>query len=374
MHDPRETKLAELLVNHSTRMQPGEHILIEGFDVPTSMIIEAARAARRAGAHPHVVHRETRVMAALIQEADDEQFTAWADHDRHRMKGMDAYLGLRGGFNINEQSEVPRERMKAWGKLYMQPVHMQERVKNTRWCVLRWPTPSMAQLAGMGTEAFEKFYFDVCTLDYAGMETAATALRDRMNATDKVQLVGPGDTDLVFSIKDIPAVPCCGTHNIPDGECFTSPVRDSVNGVIHFNTPTIYNGISFKNIRLTFRDGQVVEATADQNGESLASILDTDEGARYVGEFAIGFNPYVREPMMDILFDEKIAGSLHFTPGQAYEDADNGNRSDIHWDLVLIQRADYGGGEIRFDDETIRRDGEFVTDDLLALNAEALAG
>ena len=288
------------------------------------------------------------------------------------MKDMDAYLGLRGGFNINEMSDVPRDRMQSWGKKYGQSVHMQERVKNTKWCVLRWPTSSMAQLAGQSTESFEKFYFDVCTLDYAAMDAAAAKLRDRMNATDRVHLLGPGDTDLKFSIKDIPAVPCCGSHNIPDGECFTAPVRDSVNGVIHFNTPTIYQGTSFKNIRLTFKDGRIVEATSDQNQESLAAIFDTDEGARYVGEFAIGFNPYVLEPMMDILFDEKIAGSLHFTPGQAYEEADNTNRSDIHWDLVLIQREDYGGGTIAFDDEIIRENGIFVVDDLLGLNPDAL--
>jgi aminopeptidase len=374
MHDPRETKLAQLLINHSTRLQAGEHVLIEAFDIPTSMIIETIRAARGVGAHPHVVHRDTRVLATLIGEGEDDQFIAMADHDRHRMEAMDAYIGLRGGYNINEQSEVSGDRMKAWGSHYMQPVHMRERVCNTRWCVLRWPTSSMAQLAGLSTDAFEHFYFNVCTLDYAAMDAAAAALRDRMNATDRVHLVGPGDTDLTFSIKDIPAVPCCGSHNIPDGECFTAPVRDSINGVIHFNTPTIYHGVSFKNVRLTFRDGRVVEATADQNSDSLDAIFDTDDGARHVGEFAIGFNPYVLEPMMDILFDEKIAGSLHFTPGQAYEDADNGNRSDIHWDLVLIQRPEYGGGEIRFDDETIRRDGLFLPEALLGLNPDALAG
>ena len=374
MHDPRETKLAELLINHSTRLQPGEHVLIEAFDIPPSMVIEAVRAARKAGGHPHVIHRDARVMSVLVGEGDDEQFDLWADHDLHRMKDMDAYLGLRGGFNINEMSDVPRDRMQSWGKKYGQSVHMQERVKNTKWCVLRWPTSSMAQLAGQSTASFEKFYFDVCTLDYAAMDAAAAKLRDRMNATDRVHLLGPGDTDLKFSIKDIPAVPCCGSHNIPDGECFTAPVRDSVNGVIHFNTPTIYQGTSFKNVRLTFKDGKIVEATSDQNQDSLQAIFDTDEGARYVGEFAIGFNPYVLEPMMDILFDEKIAGSLHFTPGQAYEDADNGNRSDIHWDLVLIQREDYGGGEIRFDDETIRKDGLFIVDDLKALNPDALGG
>jgi aminopeptidase len=307
-----------------------------------------------------------------VESADDEQLETWAGHDLHRMKSMQAYIGLRGGHNINENAGVATDRMQAFGRLYGKPVHLEQRVRNTRWCVLRWPTPGMAQLAQSNTQDFEDFYFDVCTLDYRRMADACDALAARMNRTDRVHIQGPGDTDLRFSIKDIPAIPCCGEKNIPDGECYTAPVRDSINGVIHYNTPTIYQGTSFKNVRLEFENGRVISASSDQNNDRLQEILDTDEGARYVGEFAIGFNPYVLEPMMDILFDEKIAGSLHFTPGQAYEEADNGNRSDIHWDLVLIQREEYGGGTITFDDEVIRENGIFIVDDLVGLNPEAL--
>jgi len=368
------TSLAELLVGHSTALTPGEHVLIEAFDAPDAMVVELIRAARDRGAHPHVAQRSSRIMRAVVEGGGDDQFEVMAASDLDRMTRMDAYIGLRGGHNINEMAGVPEDRMKAWGNLYMNPVHMKQRVNHTRWCVLRWPTASMAQLAGRSTESFEDFYFDVCTLDYAAMASAASALQARMTAADRVHLRGPGDTDLRFSVKSIPAVACTGSHNIPDGECFTAPVRDSVEGVIHFNTPTVYQGVSFRNVRLEFAEGRIVGHDAEVGGAQLQKIFDTDEGARHVGEFAIGFNPHVREPMMDILFDEKIAGSLHFTPGQAYEDADNGNRSDIHWDLVLIQREDYGGGEIVFDDEVIRRDGEFVVEDLLPLNAENLAG
>ncbi len=374
MLDPRMTTLAQGLVGHSTQLKAGEHLLIEAFDVPDAMVIALIRAARAVGAHPHVAIRNSRVMRALVGSGEDEQFEQMAASDLHRMQHMDAYIGLRGGMNANEMAGLDSERQLAWGRLYGQPVHMQERVKNTRWCVLRWPTPGMAQLASSSTEAFEDFYFDVCTLDYAAMADAAEALRARMAGADAVHLIGPGDTDLTFSIKDIGAVPCTGSHNIPDGEVFSAPVRDSVNGVIAFNTPTVYQGNAFKNVRLTFKDGAIVDATADQGAEHLEAIFNTDDGARYVGEFAIGFNPCILEPMMDILFDEKIAGSLHFTPGQAYDDADNGNRSDIHWDLVLIQRPEHGGGEIRFDGETIRKDGLFVVDDLLALNPDQLKG
>jgi aminopeptidase len=372
MPDPRITRLAELLVTHSTRLEPGEHVLIEGFDVPEDIVIELVRAARRVGAHPHVALRNNRVMRALIVDAAEDNLAAWGDIDLYRMKKMQGYIGVRGSLNVSELGDIKSEQMQRQARLYAKPVHFEQRVNKTKWCVLRWPTPSMAQLAQMSTEAFEDFYFDVCTMDYPKMDRAAQSLAKLMEKTDKVRLNGPGDTDLAFSIKDIPVIPCCGEYNIPDGEVFTAPVRDSVNGVIHFNTPTIYNGVSFTNVRLEFKNGKIVGASADQNSEKLENVFDTDEGARYVGEFAIGFNPFIMHAMKDILFDEKIAGSLHFTPGRAYENAFNGNRSEIHWDLVLIQRPEFGGGTIEFDGEVVRRDGMFVTKDLQALNPEAL--
>jgi aminopeptidase len=228
----------------------------------------------------------------------------------------------------------------------------------------------MAQAANMSTEAFENFYFDVCTMDYRKMSRAMVPLKKRMRKADKVRLTAPG-TDLSFSIKGIGAVECVGLRNIPDGEVFSCPVRDSVNGVIQFNTPTIYSGTRFDNIRLEFRKGKIIKATGS-NTKRLNEILDTDAGARYVGEFSLGFNPYIQNPMCDILFDEKIAGSLHFTPGQAYEDCDNGNRSAVHWDMVLIQRPEWGGGEVWFDGEVIRKNGLFVPKDLKPLNPQNL--
>lgn len=372
MTDPRITRLAELLITHSTKLQKGEHILIETFDVPEEMTLALIKAARAAGGHPHVAIRNNRIMRALNADAGEDNLKVWGECDKHRMKQMQAYLGVRGSLNVSEMSGIANEQMKRVARLYAKPVHFEQRVNHTKWCVLRWPTPSMAQLAQMSTEAFEDFYFDVCTLDYARMDKACRPLAERMRKTDRVHIKGPGDNDLKFSIKSIPVIPCCGDMNIPDGECFTSPVRDSVNGVIHYNTSTLYNGLTFDNVRLTFKNGKIVEASADQNSDQLNSIFDTDEGARYVGEFAIGFNPYIMQPMKDILFDEKIAGSLHFTPGRAYENADNGNRSEIHWDLVLIQRTEYGGGTIAFNDEVIRKDGIFLPRDLLGLNPEAL--
>ena len=374
MNDPRYSKLANILIQHSTKLTHGEHLLLETWDIPEEMIVAVVEAVNEAGGHAHIASHNSRVQRAQLLHSSDDGLSCMADYDTYRMKKMDAYIGLRGSDNASELAGVPDERMKARGKLYMKPVHLEQRVKQTKWCVLRWPNAGMAQLAQQSTSDFEDFYFKVCTVDYGRMGTAADALAARMNRTDKVRLLGPDDTDLTFSIKGIGSVPCCGSHNIPDGECFSAPVRDSVNGVIHFNTPTLYNGVTFSNIRLVFENGRIVESASDENSDMLESILNTDEGARHVGEFAIGFNPYILHPMKDTLFDEKIAGSIHFTPGQAYEEADNGNRSEIHWDNVLIQRPEYGGGEIHFDDEVIRRDGIFLTDDLIPLNPENLGG
>ncbi|NLN76642.1 MAG: aminopeptidase [Armatimonadetes bacterium] len=370
MIDPRMKKLADLLVGYSTKVQPGERVLIEGFDVPEEMVALLIDCVAQAGGLPFAQTYGQRVMRALYMNSTEEQSRVYGKRDLDFMKEMQAYIGVRGGFNINETSDVPDDKRKIYQSHWQKPV-LDQRVSNSKWVVLRWPSPSMAQLAGMSTQQFEDFYFDVCTLDYAKMAEAEAPLKDRMERADRVRIVGPNDTDLEFSIKGISAIQCDGDRNIPDGEVFTAPVRDSINGVIRYNAGTIYQGKSLDDVRLVFKDGKVAEATSSDT-KSLNEILDTDEGARYVGEFSLGFNPHITRVMRDILFDEKIAGSLHLTPGQAYEEADNGNRSKIHWDLVLIQTPEFGGGEIYFDDELIRKDGRFVPDYLQGLNPENL--
>lgn len=368
MPDPRYTKLADLLINYSTKVQLDEHVLLDLTDIPDEFSVELIRAVRKAGGVPLVDLRHTRVQREILRGTDEQHAKLFCGFELAKMKKMQVYLALRGADNMNENADVPSDRMSLWTKT-IRPLQ-NWRVNKTRWCVLRWPTPSMAQAAGMSTEAFEDLYFDVCTMDYRKMAKAMVPLKKRMQKADRVRLVAP-DTDLTFSIKGIGAKECDGLMNIPDGECFSCPVKDSVNGTIQFNTPSVYLGTKFDSVRLVFKSGKIVEATAN-NTQRLNEILDTDPGARYVGEFSLGFNPYIQQPMCDILFDEKIAGSLHFTPGQAYEECDNGNRSAVHWDMVLIQRPEYGGGEVWFDDELIRKDGLFVPKDLKPLNPEEL--
>jgi aminopeptidase len=365
MRDPRITQLAHNLITHSVTLQPGERILIDLYDTPAEMGIALVQAAREAGAIPYVTMHDARIIRELQLGATDAQYEVLSATQLEFMQRMQAYIAIRGSQNITESSDVPPDRMKLVAKK-MRPV-TDFRVKKTKWCVLRYPNASMAQLAGMSTEAFEDFYFRVCLLDYAALQPAMQALQDLMDATKLVHITGPG-TDLRFSIEGLISEYCGGSKNIPDGECYTAPVKNSVEGVISYNAPSIYQGIAFDNVKFEFSQGKIVKAAAN-NTEAINRILDADEGARYIGEFAIGFNREILKPMRDILFDEKIAGSFHFTPGQAYEGGtDNGNVSQVHWDLVCIQRPDYGGGEIRFDGELIRKDGQFLAPELQPLN------
>jgi aminopeptidase len=375
MIDARWQRLADVLVHHSVRVQPGERVLIEAFDMPPEFVALLARTIAQAGGVPIVDTKSSLVLRALYQNATESQIRFIATLERERMEQVQGYIGLRGTPNFAEMSDVPPEKMKMVRQLWWTPVHQEVRVPKTKWVVLRWPTVGMAQAANMSTEAFEAFYFRVCTLDYAQMERAVQPLVELMERTREVHITGPG-TDLRFSIEGIGVVPCYGLRNIPDGECFTCPVRDSVEGEITINTNSVYEGTLYRDIRLRLHRGKIVEATCADDGErpgagnprKLNAILDTDEGARYIGEWSLGFNPYILHPMHDTLFDEKIAGSFHFTPGNAYQEADNGNRSSVHWDLVVIQRPEYGGGEIYFDGQLVRKDGLFVLPELQALN------
>ncbi len=368
MTDPRYHRLAQLLVQYSTALRRRDRVLLDMIETPEEFVVALIRQVRAAGATPIVELRHTRVTRELMRDTDATHAALVRDIELHRMRKMDAYVAVRGSANSNETADVPPDRLKLFSRT-TRPV-LDYRVNKTRWVVLRWPTPSMAQAAATSTEAFEDFYFDVCLVDYQKMARVTVPLERRLRRADRVHIKGPG-TDLVFSVKGIGAKPCCGLRNIPDGECFTCPTLKSANGTIQFNTPTIYAGTKFENIRLDLKNGRVIRATGS-NEKKLNEILDTDPGARCIGEFSFGFNPHILNPMCDTLFDEKIAGSLHFTPGSAYDECGNGNKSAIHWDMVLIQRPEWGGGEVWFDGELIRKDGLFVPKELRALNPTRL--
>ncbi|GHU77425.1 aminopeptidase [Clostridia bacterium] len=368
--DIRNQILAEKLVNYSTEVKAGENVLIEangGYGI--ELVDFIVKEVYKAGGVPFVNIRNARLQRTLVLGATEAQLRTMANHDLAQMKNIQAYIAIRAGDNLQEQSDVPSDKKELYNTVYARPV-TNYRVDNTKWTVLTYPLPSYAQAAETSTESYEEFYYNVCNLDYAKMGRAMDNLVTLMDKTDKVRIKSD-TTELSFSIKDIPAVKCDGKMNIPDGEVYTAPVRDSVNGYVAYNTPSVEQGFTYENVRLEFKDGKIIKATANDTAR-VNALFDTDEGARYVGEFALGVNPFITKPAKNILFDEKISGSFHFTPGRSYEDANNGNNSAVHWDLVCIQTPEYGGGEIYFDGVLIRKDGRFVIPELLGLNPENL--
>lgn len=370
MTDPRIQQLAHNLITFSCHIQPGEKVLIEGIGEVEELVRALVREAYAAGGVPFVWLNRPDVTRELTLGATEDQLKLRAQIDGALMEQMQAYIGVRGGANSSEMADVPPEKLAMSAQLYNEPVHSKIRVPKTKWVVLRYPTPGMAQQANMSTAAFEDYYFRVCNLDYSKMDKAMDALKELMDRTDQVHIIGPG-TDLRFSIKGLPAIKCAGHMNIPDGEIYTAPVQGSIEGTIRYNTPSVLEGFTYENIALTFREGKIVEATCNDT-QRINQVFDRDAGARYVGEFAIGVNPFITFPMKDTLFDEKIAGSFHFTPGSCYDECSNGNKSSIHWDLVCIQTPEMGGGEMYFDGVLVRKDGRFVLPSLSALNPENL--
>ena len=371
MIDQRLVKLARILVNYSTKVKPGEKVLIQDNNVEADFVAALVEAVHDAGGLPFVTLRDKRVERALFRRATEEQMALQAKFERERMAEMDCYIGFTSIRNLSSWQDLPADKLELYNRHVWKKVHIDTRLPKTRWVVLRYPSPAFAQMAGMSEEAFEDWYFDVCTMDYARMSKAMDPLVDLLSRTDRVRLVAPG-TDLSFSVKGLPPVKCDGGLNIPDGEVYTAPVRDSVEGRITYNTPSEKDGFCYEDISFEFKGGKIVKATANDTAR-INQVLDIDEGARYVGEFAIGVNPFVTKPMKETIFDEKISGSIHFTPGNSYDDCFNGNRSSLHWDLVLIQTPEWGGGEIWFDGKLVRKDGRFTLPELACLNPEHLA-
>lgn len=370
MKDLRLKKLAKTLINYSLELKKGEKLLIDNWGLNTDLLKELIKEAHIVGALPHVSIKDKSVFRSLLMDTNIEHIKSVAKYDIIRMKDMDAYISLKVFDNFNEWADLPPEKIQLFMEYYYKEVHMKESVNKKKWCTLLYPTPAMAQAANMSMEGLENWYYKVCNLDYKKMETASKGLINLLEKTKKVRIVAK-DTDLRFSIKDMPVKLLIGKHNIPDCEVMTVPVKDSVEGYITYNIPSIYQSVKYNNVRLEFKDGKIIKAIADEQ-DKINKVFETDEGAKYIGEFAFGFNPYILHPIDDILFDEKITGSIHFTPGNSYDDASNGNKSAIHWDLVLILRKEYGGGQIYFDDKLISDNGIFILDELKPLNPENL--
>ncbi|GGG72475.1 aminopeptidase [Paenibacillus radicis (ex Gao et al. 2016)] len=371
MKDSRIEQLARNVVAYSVSLQKGEKLLIEveGHDNVLAQAI--VREAYRAEAYPFVVFTDQSILRTQLMHSSLEQLERLAAYDFVRMDDMDAYVLIRANENGSELSDIAPEKLDQYWKVYYHHVH-EPRWAKTKWCILSYPSAAAAQLAKMPTEAFEDLYFNVCNLDYSHLSQQMDALVSLLSRTDKVRITGNG-TDLTMSIKGMPVRKDAGLQNLPDGEVYSVPIKHSINGCISFNTPVHFRGTLFDDIVLTFEHGQIIDATANDTAK-LLEILEVDEGARYIGEFGIGLNPYIEKPVGDILFDEKIWGSIHLAIGSAAVQADNSNLSSIHWDIVCNQREEYGGGQLWFDDVLIRENGYFVIAELETLNPEKIRG
>ncbi len=363
-------KLAKQILLYSLKIKEKENLLIEvigkdGIPLAKEIMIEAQKL--NVNTFFNII--DYSLLKSLLANANEDQIKLYAKHDLSRMKDMDAYVGISSKKCENEFLSIPLEKMQMYNKYYISKVHLEERLKK-KWCILRYPNSFFAKKNKMTLKEAKNYYFNVCNMDYEKMSNAMNALVDMLNKTDKVRITGV-DTELTFSIKGIKAEKYVGNFNLPDGEVATAPIKTSVNGYITYNTQSIYNGIAFNNIRFEFKDGKIIKATSNHSKE-LNEILDTDEGSRFIGEFAFGLNPYILNVSGDTLFDEKVCGSFHFTPGEALKESDNGNRSAIHWDIVNIQTEKYGGGEIWLDNTLIRKNGRFVSKNLQPLNPENL--
>lgn len=367
IYSPDDEKLARQLIEHSTELQPGQNLFLQAIGFNSIGLVRAlVKQARTLGAHPFVKIEDPEVVRLLLEQGDREFWKRQAETDQlPLMKQMDAFIGIRGSENIYENANVPAQANRNYAEEFLKPVHFKQRVEHTNWTVLRYPSAAFAMNARMPTEQFRSFYYQACLLNYQVLEEAMKPLEERLRKTDEIRLKGEG-TDIRFSVKGQEWIPCFGKRNIPDGELFSSPLLDSVNGTISY-APSVYQGKPFDYVRLDVKDGVVTDFDSSNN-DALEEILETDEGARRFGEFSFGLNPVIESPMYDILFDEKIYGSNHLTLGNDYEIAPNGNKSGIHWDLVCI------GPDVYLDGEKIREGRLFVPEDLKGLNPDSLRG
>ena len=264
-------KLASNLLNHSVKLKKGEKILIEMLGTDCSdLAVELIKQAKEIGAIPLFNIVDYRVLKEMLLNCNEAEIKEYAKYDLAKMQEVDCYIGIRSA-NPRELDGISKESMEIYNKLYQTPVHFEERVKNTKWCILRYPNKSMAKMAKMTLEEFTDFFFKVCTIDYAKMEVAMEPLKQLLTNTKKVHILGPG-TDLSFSVEGIQAEKYFGTYNIPDGEVASCPTKYSTNGYITYNTETTYNGVTFKNIYFELKDGKIIKAEAGGKTKELNDL------------------------------------------------------------------------------------------------------
>jgi aminopeptidase len=355
MPDPRVTKLASILVKHSLRVKKDETVLIaSSTELSKPLVLEVYREVMKAGAHPFTSIGFEETANIFYDMATQKQLAFFPDTKHFEAKNIDCFVNIRASANKKALSNVdPRvvgERSKV-----LSPIS-EEIVNRKRWILTNFPTHSLAQEADMSLEEYEDFLYGATNIDWNKVKQKEMKLKGLLDKASEVRIVGK-DTDLTLSIKGRKAIPCYGERNMPDGEVFLSPVESSAEGHIYYEMPAIFQGREVTGIRLRFKAGKVVEARADKNEDFLIAMLDTDKGARYLGELGVGVNYGIQKFTKDILFDEKIGGTVHLAVGRSYESAGGKNHSAIHWDMIKDLRK---GGAIYLDGKVIQKNGKFT--------------
>lgn len=365
MMDVRLKQLGDHLLNYSCSVKDGDKVLIESTKNSSELIKYLVRECYKRGAMPFVILRESDIKRELILSGTSEQFEIMAEEQKLLMKRMDVYIEITEYDNCYEMNDVPIEQRQLYQRYFYQPVYTENGIE--RWVTVGFPTKSMAQRFGMSTDTFEDYYFSVVNADYEKMSKKMLVLKKSLDKAKIVTLQGNG-LNLSFSIEEAKTFICDGKINLPDGEVFVAPDIYSANGSIKFNVDSLYQGYNFSDIELFFHNGMVVNAGASKNAKILNRILDTDEGSRYLGEFAIGTNPNITKTVGNILYDEKMLGSIHLALGQSHFESDNQNKSAIHWDMVYRMEEEFGKAKMFLDDELIMENGKFVPKKLELLN------
>lgn len=353
MADPRVTKLASILVHHSVRVKKGELIVINSSSEAAPLALECYKLILKAGGIPSVNFSMPRFAYTYYKYAKPHQLNCFpkvAKFEAENLKGM---INIGAPFNTKEFSNIDPKKI-VLRRRVTNPIS--EIILNKKWVGCDYPTNALAQDADMSLEEFEDFLFNATNIDWNKESKKQDKIKAVLDKGKRVRILAD-DTDLTFSIKGRTAIKCYGEHNMPDGEVFLAPVEKTTEGFIHYSFPVIYNGREVSGVTLKFKKGKVVDAKALKNEKFLKAMINTDKGSKYLGEFGIGMNPNITKFIKNILFDEKILGSVHLALGRAYKEGGGVNQSALHWDMIKDLR---NGGRVYIDDKLMHKNGRWL--------------
>ena len=354
MVDTETAKTAKIIVEHSAKIKKGDYVqIIADYDAK-DIVLELYRLALLKGAYPKPHISLPGISYTYYKYATEKQLRHFPKVAMYEMKNSDVVIMIGATRNTKELANIDPKRVAARQRV-IEPI-FRHRTEKTRWVIFYYPTPALAQEAGMSFQEFEEFTFRATNVDYGAMERQQEKLKKLLDDGNTVRIVAK-NTDLKFSIKGRKGIKCCGQYNLPDGEVFTSPVENTAEGHIEFSYPALYQGREVEGIRLEFRKGKAVKATASKNQAFLRKVLETDKGAKYIGEFGIGTNYKLNRFVKNILFDEKLGGTIHLAMGMAYKEAGGRNKSAIHWDILADMKR---GGRLYIDGKLIQKNGKFL--------------